>query len=58
MLGDDVLRTRGAWKLQVHAPRTDEPYAVVRVWIDKQSGAILRMEGYDWDGKTRKNALK
>lgn len=51
MLGDDVLRTRGAWKLQVHAPRTDEPYAVVRVWIDKQSGAILRMEGYDWDGK-------
>ena len=30
--------------------RTSE-FAVVRVWLDKASGALLRIEGFDWEGR-------
>jgi hypothetical protein len=23
----------------------------VRVWLDEESGALMRIEGYDWQGK-------
>jgi hypothetical protein len=26
-------------------------FAVVRVWLDDASGALLRIEGYDWEGR-------
>jgi negative regulator of sigma E activity len=32
----------------------DSQYWNVLVWVDKTSGALMRMEGYDWDGKLAK----
>ena len=47
VLGADTLRTRNCWKLRLSAPGRDSPYASVLLWVDKESGAIMRMEAYD-----------
>ncbi len=49
--GDDKVYGRSSWEVEVQAPRGRSQYGVVRVWIDKDSGSIMRMEGYDLEGK-------
>jgi len=51
-LGSDLIRTRSAHRLEVHpGQRKDSVYGAVRIWVDKGTGALLRLEGYDWSGK-------
>jgi hypothetical protein len=54
VIGADTLRTRNCWKLRLTAPSKDAPYATVLLWVDKESGALMRMEGYDWQGQLAK----
>jgi len=54
LLGSDSVRTRAAWKLEMQAPRATSQYGVARVWVDKQSGALLRVEGFDDSGRLRR----
>ena len=54
VIGADTLRTRNCWKLRLAAPSKDAPYATVLLWVDKESGALMRMEGYDWKGQLKK----
>jgi hypothetical protein len=54
VLGTDLIRTRNCWKLQLTATSHDLQYWYVFVWVDKASGALMRMDGYDWDGKLAK----
>src|SRR6266581_193798 len=54
VLGDETVRTRSCWKLQLVAPSRDSQYWNVLLWVDKASGALMRMEGSDWDGKLAK----
>jgi len=54
VLGDETVRTRSCWKLQVVAASRDSQYWNVVIWVDKGSGALMRMDGYDWDGKIAK----
>jgi Outer membrane lipoprotein-sorting protein len=51
VLGEENVRTRKCWKLQLRAPSRESPYSNVLLWVDKASGALMRMEGYDWDAK-------
>lgn len=52
IVGEETIRTRPCWKFEIQAPRGGKSqYGVVRLWIDKESGALLRMEGYDMRGK-------
>ena len=51
VLGDETVRTRSCWKLHLQAPSRDSQYSNVFLWIDKASGALMRMEGYDWSGQ-------
>ena len=51
VFGDETVRTRSCWKLQVVSPSRDLQYWNVLIWVDKASGALMRMEGYDWNGK-------
>ena len=46
VIGTDTLRTRNCWKLRLTAPAKDAPYATVLLWVDEESGALMRMEGY------------
>jgi hypothetical protein len=54
VIGADNLRTRDCWKLRLVAPSPDAPYASILLWVDKNSGAIMRMEGYDAKGQLTK----
>ena len=54
VIGAETLRTRNCWKLRLTAPSKDAPYATVLLWVDKESGALMRMEGYDWKGELKK----
>jgi hypothetical protein len=51
VLGEENVRTRKCWKLQLRAPSRESSYSNVLLWVDKASGALMRMEGYDWDAK-------
>jgi hypothetical protein len=47
VVGEENIRTRNCWKLQLRPPSRDSQYASVLLWIDKNSGALMRMEGYN-----------
>ena len=49
--GDDSIRTRNCWKLELKAPSRQSQYSNVFLWVDKEGGALMRMEGYDWTGQ-------
>jgi hypothetical protein len=51
VLGEENVRTRKCWKLQLRAPSRESQYSNVLLWVDKTSGALMRMEGYDWNAK-------
>jgi Outer membrane lipoprotein-sorting protein len=54
VVGAENIRTRNCWKLQMRAPSGQSQYSTVLLWIDKASGALMRMEGYGADGKLAK----
>jgi len=49
--GSDFIRTRNSWKVQLQSPARDPQYGSILLWVDKDSGALMRMEGYDSAGK-------
>ncbi len=51
LLGRESVRTRPAWIIELHPGKRGSEFAVVRVWLDDASGALLRVEGFDWQGK-------
>jgi hypothetical protein len=51
LLGEENVRTRKCWKLQLRAPSRESSYSNVLLWVDKASGALMRMEGYDWNAQ-------
>jgi outer membrane lipoprotein-sorting protein len=54
LLGEENVRTQKCWKLQLRAPSRESQYSNVLLWIDKASGALMRMEGYDWNAQLAK----
>lgn len=48
---EDSIRTRDCWKLELKAPSRQSQYSNVHLWVDKEGGALMRMEGYDWTGR-------
>jgi hypothetical protein len=51
VLGEENVRTRNCWKLQLRAPSRESQYSNVLLWIDKAGSALMRMEGYDWNAQ-------
>ncbi|MGA0093790.1 MAG: outer membrane lipoprotein-sorting protein [Chthoniobacterales bacterium] len=51
LLGQESVRTRPAWQIELRPGKRGSEFAVVRVWLDQVSGALLRIEGFDWQGK-------
>ena len=47
---EDVVSERLTWLLQVTNPGKEGPYSKLDVWIDQDTGGLLRMKGYDWQG--------
>ena len=51
LMEKETVRTRPTWKIELRPGRRGSEFAVVRVWLDEDSGALMRIEGYDWQGK-------
>ncbi len=51
IIGEETLKTRPCYMLRLHSPVRSSLFSVVFVWVDKQTGALMRMEGHDWTGK-------
>jgi len=54
LLGEEKINTRLAYKIEIPAPPTATEYGVVRVWVDKNAGTLMQIEGYDRDGRLSK----
>lgn len=55
LLGEDTVRLMKCWQIEIQAPRGQSQYGVARLWIDKKSGAVLRINGYDSKGRKMKS---
>lgn len=51
VIGEEIFRSRPAWRVELHPGARASLYGAVRVLLDKASGALLRIEGYDWEGR-------
>ncbi len=51
ILGEETIRTRKTWKMELQAPRGQSQYGVARLWIDQAGGALMRVEGFDDKGR-------
>ena len=51
VLGEEPVRSRRCWKLELRPPSHDSQYSSVLLWVDKNTGALMEMEGYDWKGR-------
>jgi len=54
LLGEEKVESRNAYKIEIPAPPSGTEYGVVRVWVDKSQGALLKIEGYDRKGRLSK----
>jgi hypothetical protein len=49
--GENMVRTVACWKLEMKAPSRQSQYSNVWMWVGKDSGALMKMEAYDWNAK-------
>ena len=52
--GENEIRTVNCWKLEMKAPSRQSQYSNVWLWVGKESGALMKMEAYDWNAKLSK----
>ena len=52
--GENSIRSRNCWKLELKAPSRQSQYSNVYLWVDKAGGALMRMDGFDWKGQLAK----
>jgi hypothetical protein len=52
--GENSIRSRNCWKLELKAPSRQSQYSNVYLWVDKSGGALMRMDGFDWKGQLAK----
>lgn len=54
LLGEEKVGPSLAYKVEIPAPPTATEYGSVRVWVDKKTGALMRIEGDDRQGRLSK----
>ncbi len=54
VIGDDYINTRRVWKIELTPGGQASQYSRMFVWTEQQSGALMRMEGFDRNGKLAK----
>lgn len=48
---EETIKTRKCIVVDLYNPEKLGDYGVVRIKVDKDSGGLMRVEGYDWAGK-------
>ncbi len=47
----EMVKTRKCYLVRLNAPSRTARHMVVFAWIDQANGAIMRMDGHNWQGK-------
>jgi negative regulator of sigma E activity len=45
------VKTRKCWVVDLHAPQQTGEYGIVRIFVDRESGGLMRVQAYDWQGQ-------
>ncbi len=51
---EETVKTRKCYVVDLYAPQPIGEYGVVRIHVDKESGGLMRMQGFDWQGQLLK----
>jgi hypothetical protein len=54
LLGTETITAGNCWKLELRPGPNQSQYGRVLVWVHKNSGALMRLEGYDAKGQLAK----
>ena len=54
MLGPETITAGNCWKLELRPGSSQSQYSRVVVWVHQNSGALMRLEGYDAKGQLAK----
>jgi hypothetical protein len=54
VIGDDTIQLVDCWRLELRGPPRQSQYPTVRLWVQKDGPAIMKVEGYDSSGKLAK----
>ena len=54
VIGDDTIQLVDCWKLELRAPPRQSQYATVRLWVQKEGPAVMKVQGFDGNGKLAK----
>ena len=54
LLGEEKIGPSTAYKIEIPAPPSATEYGSVRVWVDKNTGALTKIEGCDRSGRLSK----
>lgn len=49
--GDERVSTHDCWKIRINNPGNKGDYSVIYVWVHKEYGAFMKVEGFDRGGK-------
>jgi hypothetical protein len=52
--GENSIEMRNCWKLELKAPSRQSAYSNIYLWVDKEGGALMRMDAFDWSGQLAK----
>jgi hypothetical protein len=50
-IGEETLKTRRCYVVDLYNPQKLGEYYLVRIFVDKESGGLIRLNAYDWNGK-------
>ncbi len=50
----DTVANRLTWRVSVPNPSKSGPYTSMRIWVDKNTGALMRVQGLNANGKVTK----
>ncbi len=54
-IGEESIKTRKCYVVDLFNPQRLGDYYQVRIFVDKESGGLMRMMAYDWNGKLIKS---
>ena len=57
IIGEDSFSLQKCWQVRVTNPDGRGPYGTVDVWVAKSSGAMMKMEAFDAQGRKVKQFL-
>jgi len=55
LIGEETIKTRRCYVVDLANPQRLGDYYLVRIFVDKESGGLMRMQAYDWNGKLVKS---